>query len=133
MTFPHPNLEYFDFLKAGKFMIQRCQETGEYMFYPRVIAPRSGSSRLEWVEVSGDATVHAVTVMRPRPPDKAYNVVMVELAEGPRMISRVEVEDPSTVKIGMKVRARIIENGDQGPIVVFDPMERTQSTSMKEK
>ena len=32
---------------------------------------------------------------------------MVDLAEGPRMMSRVVGVEPTAVKIGMKVRARI--------------------------
>lgn len=123
MTFAHPEQEYFEFLKAGKLMIQQCEDTGEFIFYPRVIAPRSGSARLKWVQVSGNATVHAATVMRPKAPEPPYNVVMVELAEGPRMISRVEMRDPTAVKIGMKVRARIVNNGDKDPVLVFDPVD----------
>ena len=57
---------------------------------------------------------------RSRPPAADYNVVLVDLAEGCRMMSRVEGIDPQAVKIGMAVRARIALSED-GPFIVFDP------------
>lgn len=101
-------------------MIQRARSSGRYVFYPRVAEPGTGSTDLEWVEASGRGTVYAVTVVHPGPPQPAYNVVLVELAEGPRMMSRVDGVEPQQVAIGMKVCARII-HGEEGEYVVFEP------------
>ena len=87
---------------------------------PRVAEPRTGDTDLEWVEASGEGVVYSTTVMRPRPPAAAYNVALIDLAEGARMMSRVEGPAPEEVTIGMKVRARIAQ-GEDGPLVVFDP------------
>ena len=56
-----------------------------------------------------------------RPADGGdYNVALVDLAEGVRMMSRVESVDPGGVRIGMAVTARLAgQDGDT--IVVFDP------------
>ena len=111
--------QYFEFLDQGRFMIQYSPSTDQYVFYPRVAAPRSGAQDLQWVPASGDGIVYATTVMRPKPPQPPYNVALIELAEGPRMMSRVEGIDATEVTIGMAVKARIARD-DDGPLVVFD-------------
>lgn len=115
-----PDREYQAYLGEGRFMIQRSRGSGRYIFYPRIAEPGTGHTDLEWVEASGSGTVYAVTVVRPKPPRSAYNVVLVDLAEGPRMMSRVEGIEPEAVEIGMSVRARIVR-GEEGWYVVFDP------------
>ena len=116
-----PQQEYFAHLTEGRFMMQRSRDSGEYVFFPRVAAPRTGALDLEWVEVSGRGTVYATTVMRVRPPAEPYNVCLVQLEEGPRMMSRVEGIAPQDVRVGMAVRARIACDDDGQPLVVFDP------------
>lgn len=115
-----PAEDFLTFLRAGKFMIQRSRSSGAHVFYPRVAEPRSGALDLEWVEASGQGTVYATTVQRNRPPTPDQNVVLVDLAEGPRMMSRVDGIPADAVRIGMAVRARIIEEGGD-PFVVFVP------------
>jgi uncharacterized protein len=115
-----PQKEYFAHLAEGRFMIQRSRSSGEHVFYPRAVAPRTGAEDLEWVAASGQGTVYATTVMRVKPPAAPYNVCLVELAEGPRMMSRVEGIDPTKVAVGMKVHARISKNDEGLPLVVFD-------------
>ena len=106
-------------LREGRFLIQRCTATGRHVFYPRVLSPFSGAPTLEWVEASGRGTVHSSTVVR-RKPDQGgdYNIALIDLAEGPRMMSRVEGVSPTAVSIGMAVRAAIIQE-DGEPLVVF--------------
>ena len=63
--------------------------------------------------------------MRERPENGGdRNIALIDLAEGVRLMSRVEGVPPGQVKIGMKVKARIMP-GDGGrdgsPLLVFDP------------
>ncbi len=116
-----PEQEYFAHLAQGRFMLQRSRSSGAFFFYPRVAAPVTGARDLEWVAASGRGTIYAVTIMRPKPPQAAYNVVLVDLEEGPRMMSRVEGVAPDAVRIGMAVQARIATQDDK-PLVVFDPV-----------
>ena len=111
-----PEAEYLAHLQAGRFMIQRSRTTGQHVFYPRVAVPGTGEQGLEWVSASGDGTVYSVTVNRSR--DGACNVALIDLAEGPRMISRIEGVE--TLPIGAPVKARIAATPD-GLAVVFDP------------
>jgi len=117
---PRPDIEFREFLEQGRFMIQRSRSTGNHVFFPRVMDPRTGAMDLEWVEASGRGTVHASTVVRVKPPAPSYNVCLIDLAEGPRMMSRVEGIEPEQVQAGMAVVAKIIMEDDQA-LVVFTP------------
>ena len=110
-----PQAEYHAHLAAGRFMIQRSRSTGRYTFYPRIVIPGTGETDLEWVAASGLGTVYAITVNRGR--EGAYNLALVDLDEGPRLMSRIEGVE--TVAIGTRVKARIAEI-DGEPAIVFD-------------
>lgn len=114
-----PDEEYLDHLAAGRFMIQRSRSSGKFVFYPRVAEPGTGALDLEWTLASGGGEVYAVTAIHPKPPAEAYNVVLVQLDEGPRMMSRVEGVAAHDVTIGQRVKARITEIDNQHAIV-FD-------------
>ena len=90
------------------------------MFYPRVAEPGTGATDLEWVAASGRGTVYSTTVIRQKPPTPNYNLALIDLAEGPRMMSRIEGIAPEAVKIGMAVKAKVVRENDQ-PLVVFEP------------
>jgi uncharacterized OB-fold protein len=120
MTDIHPDADFQRFLAEGRFMIQRSRASGQYVFYPRTIAPGTGARDLDWVEVLGVGTVYSTTTVRKRPPEPSYNVALIDLAEGPRMMSRVEGIAPDEVRIGMAVRAKIVAQ-DGEPVIVFEP------------
>jgi uncharacterized protein len=115
----HPDQEYLAHLAAGRFMIQRSRSSGRHVFYPRLAEPATGARDLEWVPASGRGTVYSVTTVRAKPPAPSYNVVLVDLAEGPRLMSRVEGLAPEDVRIGMAVQARIIQE-DGAAVLVFE-------------
>ena len=48
-----------------------------------------------------------------------YDVSLIDLDEGVRMMSRVVGLPPTEVKIGMRVRAKVIDNNGAG-LVVFE-------------
>jgi uncharacterized OB-fold protein len=118
---PGPEARFKAYLAQGKFTIQRSRTTGKFVFYPRAINPGTGEADLEWVEASGLGTVYATTCNR-RLAEKGgdYNIALIDLAEGPRMMARVEGIAPDKVRIGMKVKARIGVLKDQ-PAVIFEP------------
>jgi len=105
-----PEKQYRDKLAAGRFEIQKCAGCGRHVFYPRVVCPHCGGDRLDWVAPSGRGTVYSTTVVRRRPADGGdYNIVLVDLAESVRLMSRVAGIAPEQVKIGMAVSARIAD------------------------
>jgi uncharacterized protein len=116
----NPEKEYFEHLAQGRFMIQKSRSTGGHVFYPRVAEPGTGATDLEWVAASGRGVVHSTTVIRQKPPTPNYNLALIDLAEGPRMMSRVEGIAPEDVRIGMPVQAKIVHENDKA-VVVFEP------------
>jgi uncharacterized protein len=118
---PSPGAAYEAFLKSGEFRLQCCGGCGKQIFFPRTICPYCGSDALEWRRPSGRGTVYSTTVVRQRP-DRGgdYNVALIDLAEGARMMCRVEGAPPSEVKIGMEVEA-VIAAVDGAPLVIFHP------------
>ena len=118
-----PDRHFRDGLAEGRIELQRCDECGRHVFYPRTLCPHCHSDALTWREASGEGTVHTTTVVRQRPERGGdYNVCMVELAEGVRMMSRVEGVEPADVAIGMAVTAAVGEI-DGMPAVLFRPKE----------
>jgi len=120
---PGPEAEYRAHLAQGRIMLQRSASSGEFMFPPRTAASGTGARDLEWVEASGRGTVYSTTVSRRRPEQGgALHIALIEMEEGPRMMSRVEGLEPEAVAIGLKVKARIAEVlGDLA--VVWEPAE----------
>jgi hypothetical protein len=85
-----------------------------------VFRPRVGPT--QWRVSAGRGTVYATTVVRPRG-GEAYNLVLVDLDEGFRMMSRVVGVAPEAVAIGARV-ALSWEDGDDGvPLPVFEVAE----------
>ena len=116
---PSMSSQYQAALDAGQFHIQRCKACAKAIFYPRELCPHCGSDQLAWEQPSGKGTVYSTTVIRRKAEAGGdYNVVLVDLAEGPRMMSRVEGLAPADVKIGMTVKAEVIQHNGKG-LVVF--------------
>ncbi|MGI1678879.1 MAG: OB-fold domain-containing protein [Cellvibrionaceae bacterium] len=116
-----PDADFAEFLSAGEFKIQCCQSCDKHIFYPRIICPHCGSNEVVWVTPSGRGKVYSTSVPRGGK-DGDYNISLVDLEEGPRMMTRVVNIAPSEVKIGMEVISFIGEI--EGEIVVlFRPLE----------
>jgi len=105
-------------LNEGRFLIQRCSDCKNHVFFPRVVCPHCGSAALAWVEPKGTGVVYSTTTVR-RKPDLGgdYDVSLIELDEGVRMMSRVDGVPPADVKIGMRVRAKVIDQKGVGMVV----------------
>ena len=114
---------YLDYLRQGKLAYQFSPASGKPVFYPRVVCPDTGSEVLEWYVSKGLGTVHATTVVHPQQGD-AYNVCLIDVDEGFRLMSRVENIAPDAVVIGMRVTFHTYEpGGDETPMPVFMPID----------
>lgn len=110
-------------LDAGRFLIQCCDGCRKHVYFPRELCPHCGSSELAWVAPKGEGTVYAVTtVRRKKEAGGDYNVSLIDLDEGVRLMSRVEGVAVDDVKIGQRVRARVAVTEGRG-LVVFDLAE----------
>ena len=112
---PSPLGRYLAHLEKGELAYQYSPEAGKPVFYPRVLCPFTGSANLEWRISKGLGTVHATTVVQPAQ-GEPYNVALIDVDEGFRLMSRVEDIDPMAVKIGMRVKFRTHKaEGDEPP------------------
>ena len=110
-------------LAEGRFLIQKCDDCGQHIYFPREVCPHCGSDAVQFVSPGGQGTVYAVTTVRRKPADGGdYNVSLIDLDEGPRLMSRVDNLPPDDVKIGQRVRARVVVADGKG-VVVFDAVD----------
>ena len=100
------NKGFWDGVKNGKLVFQRCKECSAWVHPPRPACPSCRSLEKEWVPSSGKGTIHSVVTYR-ESPDPAfkvpYSVVLVELEEGVKLISNMADMKPEDIQIGMSV------------------------------
>lgn len=103
-------------------MLQQCDDCRRFVFQPRLICPHCASMSLSWQPAGSGAVVHATTVVARRPADGGpYNVALIDLDVGVRMMSRVDGVAPQDVSIGQRV-IPVIAEVDGAPNVVFRPV-----------
>ena len=120
-----PLAAYLEHLEKGELAYQFSPEANAAIFYPRVVCPFTGSDKLEWRISKGTGTVYATTVVYPQK-GEPYNVALINVDEGFRMMSRVEDIAPLDVRIGMRVKFRVHPAADdEPPYPAFIPAEAT--------
>ena len=106
---PEPdNHPFWDALLSEELRIQRCTACGELRHPPQPMCPRCNDFEHEWALMSGRGSVFSYVVshqavhpsLRERTP---FVTVLVELDEGPRMVSNLVDVSPDEVEIGMAV------------------------------
>lgn len=122
---PTPETQpFWDGARAGELRIQRCRTCGEAYFYPRPFCPGCAGDDVEWFTASGRATLASYVICeRPAPGfEPPYVIALVELAEGPRMMtSIVGVEPtPEALPLDLPLTVRFEERGDLA-VPVFAP------------
>jgi uncharacterized OB-fold protein len=102
----HDNRFFWEGLAARKLLIQRCAGCRRLQHPPAPMCPACHGFAMEAIEASGRGVVHSFVVAHhpPIPPFAYPNViVLVELAEGTRLVSRLVGVEPDDVAIGMAV------------------------------
>jgi uncharacterized OB-fold protein len=115
---------YWQAAREGRLVLQRCEACGKHQFYPRSICAACASERLAWSDASGRGRVKSFTVIRRAvspayEPEVPYVVALIELAEGPTLMSNVVGCAPEAVRIGACVRVRFDAWSDAITVPVF--------------
>lgn len=126
---PTPDLEtqpFWDGAREDKLLIRRCLDCHKTHFYPRPFCPTCWSTNVEWMEASGRATLYTWSVVHRNdlPPfgDRVpYVAAVVELEEGPRMITNVVESEFDSLEVGMALRVAYQPISDDVTIPVFAP------------
>jgi uncharacterized OB-fold protein len=115
---------YWDATAAGRLDLPKCRPCDQVFFYPRSSCPRCGSTDLEWVTCSGKGRLHTYVVShRPAPGFPVPTVIaVVELDEGPRMMTNLVDADPEALELDMPVEVRF-EQRTGTAVPVFAPVK----------
>lgn len=112
---PFTAAAFQDYLREGKLMGSRCEETGELFVPPRAICPRTYSENMTWAELSGEGKLITFTAIyigttpmieAGYDRQKPYCSGIVELAEGPRISAQivgVDAAAPESIPLGMSL------------------------------
>lgn len=117
---------YWAAAQEGRLVMPRCADCGKYHFYPHPLCPHCSSAKLEWTTVSGRGTLYSYTVVH-RAPSPAfaaevpYVVAVVELAEGPRLMSNLAGCAPEAASIGMPLQVAFRKLSESVTLPVFKP------------
>ena len=121
---PTPETKHFwDGAKQGKLLLQRCGDTGRAYFPPRPFSPYTGTRNVTVFEASGRATLHSYVIHhRPVPGfTPPYAIAVVELEEGPRMMTNIVDCDLDAIKVGQRVKVAFKKTEGDFSMPVFAP------------
>ncbi len=117
---------YWEAATRAELLIQRCPACGHRQFYPRALCTVCGADP-EWERASGHGTVHTFTIIRqnyakPFCDQLPYVVAMIELDEGPMMMTNITDCLVDDVSIGMPVEASFVIVDDGIGVTFFRPL-----------
>jgi uncharacterized OB-fold protein len=109
---------YWEAAAQGRLLVRRCASCGRVHHYPREFCPYCWSEDVAWEQASGDAVLYTWSVVHVNdlPPFRdrlPYVAAVVDLAEGPRMMTAVVGCDPATLRVGMALHVSL-PTGDPG-------------------
>ncbi|MPY94967.1 MAG: hypothetical protein GEV08_18485 [Acidimicrobiia bacterium] len=109
-------------LRDEEVRLQRCDDCGAWVFYPRHRCPSCLSAALRWHTVSGRASVYTFTIARqathPAFADEVPQVLaVVELEEGPRLTTTLVDVDPDEVCVGLAVLP-VFDRDEDGTVLL---------------
>ena len=128
---PRPSPESAHYWKAARehrLEIQRCDACGQFWFPPSQSCPHCQASNFTWTPVSGRGKVFSfVTYHRVYHPAFAkevpYVVALVELDEGPRLLTNIVGLPPERVVCDMPVQVTFDDYEEGVAVPKFTPLK----------
>ena len=118
---------FWDAARRHELQLPYCRACGQYHYYPRAVCPHCLSNDLEWRRLSGRGRVHTFTLVhrgaKGFPLPTPYVMAIVELEEGPRMMTNIlgVAADPRQIPFGMPVEATFTDVTPEISLVHFRP------------
>lgn len=129
---PHPitpeTRPYWDGLREQRLMLPQCGACRHVFWYPRALCPRCHARDITWIQASGRGRLHAFGIAyqsfnRAMKVPTPHVLALVELAEGPRMLSNlIGVDpDPAAIRCDMPVEVVFSKLTDEITLPLFQP------------
>ena len=112
--------------KEGRLVLPFCTACGVAIWYPKAFCSACGSLGVDWREASGEATVYSFSEVHRG--EGAYReagrfvLALVDLDEGPRMLTNIVDMPAATIAIGQRVRVVFHDAGDEAALPRFAPI-----------
>ncbi|MCW2551003.1 MAG: uncharacterized protein QOE74_2184 [Mycobacterium sp.] len=125
---------YWEAARHGRLLIATCAACGKVHHYPRPFCPHCWSEDVHPVQASGVGTLYTystvyVNDLAPFRERLPYIAAIVELAEGPRLMTTIEGAEPEELRVDMPVTAvfrPVDENDADSPyLTIFIPSEES--------
>lgn len=131
---PRPRPEtaaWWEGCRHHELLIQSCTKCGHQQFYPRIICTACMSESLEWTRSAGRGRVLTFTICRRAVSeayagDVPYVIALIQLEEGPTMMSNIVECDPDSVATGMLVEVVFEKWSEEITIPQFRPVPATE-------
>ena len=118
---------YWEGLAQGELRIQRCNACSKAVFYPRSICPHCHADSLSWITASGRGIIYSYTVAHQGfgsfAEDVPFIVIIVELEEGVRMMSRLVDATREHAAVGKAVQVTFEHVGEEFTLPYFRLVE----------
>jgi uncharacterized OB-fold protein len=124
---------YWAAARERRLVLQHCRDCRHVVHYPRAVCPYCLSEALDYAASAGTGAIYSLTVVNRPPPafagDAPYILVLVDLDEGVRVMSRLIDCPPDDARIGMRVEVGFVErqgqaDGQNVVLPVFRPAPR---------
>lgn len=116
---------FWEAANQGRLTLQKCGACGHFRWTPQLLCTRCLSEDFTWEEASGEGVIYSFTIVH-RPPLPAftapYVLAVVQLAEGPLMLTRLVDCEGSALNIGDAVRVAFTRLDDEINLYTFRPV-----------
>ena len=117
--------EFFDGVREGRLVVQRCTACGALYVPPKAVCPDCEGVSWDRAPLGGDGEVTSYTVIRVPPARLAaeapYVVTVARMAEGVSLLGRLTGAPIDAVHVGMPVRFVAPAAGADPPVIAFRP------------
>ena len=97
-------IEWWDATRSCRLLVQHCRECDLHQLYPRSLCRSCGSLELEFRDAAGTGIVYSHTTVEKSPDTTLftppYAVALVDLVEGPRLLTNVVGIEPTLIRCG---------------------------------
>lgn len=115
---------FWDGTREGRLRLQKCRDCGAFRWSPQWLCIACHSENFDWTECSGRGTVYSYTIVE-RPPlpsfEPGYVLAVVELEEGPLMLTNIVDCPREAARIGLPVEVAFEKATEEITLYKFRP------------